>query len=155
MLSTRTSLALLAPINTLLDVMVEILRTAYLHHFPYCRADDGHHNTNSPIAFSQVCRRWRRLALGMAVLWTCVHVTPPQSKGCPDSEMVKLYLERSRSRAISVSFACHLQPVDQDPAFDVSWETFASTVWPRYQSSWGLFLTQAHRWKQCVLYSTF
>ena len=57
MLSTRTSLAMLAPINTLPDdVVVEILRTAYLHHSPHCRADNGFYTTNFPIAFSQVCR---------------------------------------------------------------------------------------------------
>ena len=69
----------------------------------------------------------------MATLWTCVHVTLSQLKG--HSEMVELYLERSRNRAPSVLFVCHAQPLDRNPVFDVSWSKFEAKSWPRYRSS--------------------
>ncbi|GJE93678.1 F-box protein [Phanerochaete sordida] len=151
---TRGELAMLAPVNMLPDdVMIDILHVAYLHDFPHCRADDGLYNTHSPIAFSQVCRRWRRLALGMPALWTCIHVTPQQTKGYP--EMARLYITRSRNRALSISFICYSEPIELIPAFDVSGEKFAKTVWPRYRASWEVLLAHTNRWKHCALYSTF
>ena len=151
--ASKTRLSMLAPINILPDdVMVEVLLMAYQHRFPHCRFDRGLYYTNSPVAFAMVCRRWRHLALSMPGLWTCIHVTRHQGEQC--EEMIKLYFERSKGRALSFFFMCHTEPVDEVEEFDVDWPGFEDTIWPRFRSTWALLLSQAHRWKNCALYST-
>lgn len=99
---TRKSKTTLSPIYTIPDdIALEILQIAYEHHFPHCRLDDGLPHTNSPIAISQVSRCWRSLALSLPCIWTCIHVTPHQSKQY--DRIVKLYLRRSGRLPLSIS----------------------------------------------------
>lgn len=151
----RRKMAPLAPVSTLPDdVIVEVLRTAYLHHFPHCRHDDGLPHTNSPVAFSQVCRRWRHIALGLPTIWTCIHVTPWQShKG---AGMVRAYLARSADLPLSITIGCHTSHFNNIPAWNVSWDMFQETVWERYYSeSFSPLRSQSKRWRHCALQCTY
>lgn len=146
----RKEMSPLAPVYTLTeDVVAEILRTAYQHHFPHCRLDDGLPHTNSPVAISHVSRWWRRRALSLPTIWTCIHVTPAQPRHY--TQVVKDYLVRSRSLPLSIFFLCYTNKYRPD--WSVDWKTFRATVWARYKSSWKYLLAEKYRWKHCVIYT--
>ena len=93
----------LAPVYTLPDeVWREILKAAFQHQFPYCRKSHFT-STHSPIAFSHVSRRFRKLALALPAIWDCIHITPRQPTHY--IHMLREQLARCRpGRPISVTF---------------------------------------------------
>lgn len=95
------------------DVVREILEVAYLHHFPHCHQDHSLPHIDSPIAVSHVSRWWRQHALSVSSIWACIHVTPRQPDNYAD--MVKLYLDRSKSLPLSIFFLCRPYNSNYDP----------------------------------------
>lgn len=144
----KKEMSSLAPVYTLPeDVVVQILKMAYQHHFPHCRLDNGMPHINSPVAISHVSRRWRRLALSVPAIWTCVHVTPSQPSRY--AEVIKAYLVRSRELPISIFFIC--ETVRSRKSW-WPWESFQRDHWPRYKSCWKYLLAERYRWKNCAIH---
>ncbi|KIP11840.1 hypothetical protein PHLGIDRAFT_124517 [Phlebiopsis gigantea 11061_1 CR5-6] len=138
----------LTPVYTLPeDVVTGIFKTAYEHHFPHCRLDDGMPHTHSPVAVSHVSRRWRGYALSVPTIWTCIHVTPGQHSRY--AEVIKAYLIRSRELPISIFFLCH---TIRDRQSWYPWDAFRRIYWLRYKSCWKYLLAERHRWKNCAVY---
>ncbi|GJE96301.1 hypothetical protein PsYK624_124950 [Phanerochaete sordida] len=147
-------IASLAPVYTLSDdVVAIILELAYRHHFPHCRLDDGHPHTNSPIPISHVSRWWRRQALSLPFLWSCIHVTSAQPP-FHYAEAVKAYIERSSQLPLSISFLCLARDYENAtkdmPYLDDA--EFFGPIWTMYARSWRYLLAEKHRWKNCAMY---
>ncbi|KAF9645229.1 hypothetical protein BDM02DRAFT_607219 [Thelephora ganbajun] len=66
------------------------VRDAYNEKYPY------------PVALAQVCRYWRRLALGAPTLWTNIRVTKYYTEGT--REVARIYLERSKTCPIFLTW---------------------------------------------------
>ncbi|GJE96296.1 hypothetical protein PsYK624_124900 [Phanerochaete sordida] len=145
----KREMAPLAPVYTLPeDVVAEILKFAYLHHFPYCRLDDGLPHTNSPVAISHVSRWWRRQAISLPSIWSCIHVTPEQPSHY--AEVLKTYLIRSRSLPLSISFLCFARDDSATAGYIVpqlEWSSFATSTWRRFKASWRYLMAEKYRWK--------
>ncbi|GJE86547.1 hypothetical protein PsYK624_026270 [Phanerochaete sordida] len=81
-----------SPLYTLpIDVLMDILEVAY-EHTPHDRRCAIEQN---PMIPAQVCRRWRRAALALPRLWSCLHVN------C-SAELLALWLARSGSLPLRI-----------------------------------------------------
>ncbi|KAF7796170.1 hypothetical protein EIP86_007344 [Pleurotus ostreatoroseus] len=132
-----------APVYTLPDeVWLEILETAFLHHFPHC-GNPRSTFTDSPIAFSHVSRHFRGVALALPSIWTCIHVNPRQSLTYCD--MLHEQLLRSKDMPISVTFICR----DPGGRFLSDFGRSVSQEFTNhYGECWYMLLYYASRWRR-------
>lgn len=138
----------LAPVYSLPDeVLLEIVEAAYVHDFPYCRNQDIS-AVHSPVAFSHVSRRFRRVALASTKIWTCIHA----SLGQPDSHMgiIQAHLAHSRDQPLSVIFHYLLAPPHDNPT-DEAWEQYGFHCL-HAELAWNLVLGHFHRWKHLAMF---
>lgn len=144
-------MAPLAPVYALPDeVVAMILKFAYEHHFPHCRLDDGQPHTNSPIAISHVSRWWRRQALSLPFIWTCIHVVPQQPPHY--ATVAKLYLERSRDLPLSIFFQCFSKEFERNDTIQFEWPETCKPVWMRLKTTWKHLLEEKDRWRHLTMY---
>ncbi|KAI0088988.1 hypothetical protein BDY19DRAFT_161047 [Irpex rosettiformis] len=137
-----------APVYSLPDeVLLEILEAAYTHNFPYCRNNDPS-AVNSPVAFSHVSRRFRRISLASTKVWACVHA----SLGQPESHMgiIQAHLAHSREQPLSFTFRYLLAPPYDNPTNE-DWERY-DLLCLRAELSWNLALDHFHRWKHLAMF---
>ncbi|KIP11850.1 hypothetical protein PHLGIDRAFT_417507 [Phlebiopsis gigantea 11061_1 CR5-6] len=134
------------------DILLKVMDASHVHRFPHCRLYNSS-TPDSPVTLAQVCRRWRQSALALPSLWSCIHVTPELSSGCDD--MVDAYLSRSGYLPLTIVFICHTTAFKEHPGWDVGWEEFESTIWPRFKRSWDHLVLQQSRWKHCAIYSLY
>ncbi|KAF7796171.1 hypothetical protein EIP86_007345 [Pleurotus ostreatoroseus] len=134
----------LAPVYSLPDeVWLEILETAFLHHFPHC-GNPRSTFIDSPIAFSHVSRRFRNLALAFPSIWACIHINPRQSPAY--SHMLQTQLLRSKDSPLSVTFICRGPSDEKLPMLSV--KHFPSLeVTRHFYTCWSLLLRHALRWR--------
>ena len=152
----QLEMAPLVPVHSLSnDILYAIFEAAYLHHFPRCRMHSGLLK-DSPVTITHVCRRWRRLAFELPSIWSCLHITPEQSKGHVDA--LKAFLERSKERLLSIMFIY----IGPDMAYRESGlsadesetrERNCINRWPRFWFCWQVLLPQMQRWKHLAIYS--
>ncbi|KIP11838.1 hypothetical protein PHLGIDRAFT_417273 [Phlebiopsis gigantea 11061_1 CR5-6] len=148
----RIQMNSLPPIQSLLsdDIMYAIFEAAYLHDFPRCRMHSGL-IADSIVVPTHVCRRWRRLALDLPALWSCLHITSEQSERYPLALLA--FLERSKNRKLSITFICHTIKYDYSmedlPVGNVH---DPRTDWPRFMSCLGRLLEHRKRWQNLGIY---
>lgn len=141
-----------APVHSVPDdVLVEIFEAAYKHHFPHCRLDDGSLETHSPLNIIHVSQRWRKLALTVASIWTCIHVTP--LRRVDYEEAIPFYLKMSRNLPLSIHFRVYGKGFDTrfnaciKAVYD--WD---SGVWAYFHRAWELLLVARDRWRHCAIH---
>lgn len=83
------------------DVLYQILEEAFAHEQHNCSLD---YHCATPIAIGQVSRRWRRLALSLPRIWSCIHVPVPLSSSHVPT--LSLYIARSQQVPISFTMRC-------------------------------------------------
>lgn len=69
--------------------------------------------------------------------------------------MVDTYLSRSGPLPLTIVFICHTTAFEANPDWDVDWEEFEATIWPRFRRSWDHLVLQQSRWKRCAIYSLY
>jgi hypothetical protein len=98
--SFRVHEALFAPIRRLAP---EILGEIFIHSISVAATVVSFHE--APLFLLQVCRRWRRVALGTPRLWTVLLVcTGPASRRLNQSSIIRMWMENSRALPVQVSF---------------------------------------------------
>lgn len=144
-------MAALVPIQSLPDEIVFLIfRHAYEHHFPHCRLHSGQLK-DSPVVITHVCRRWRRLALDLSHIWSCIHITmdqPPQYQ-----HALAAFLDRSRQQPLSIMFLSHSDAFVREHAIEtVRHEVYQRIYAAHLHACWDLLLLQHDRWKHCGVY---
>ena len=148
LLDVDRQISRLAPVYNLPDeVLLEILEAAYVHEFPYCRNQEIS-AVNSPVAFSHVSRRFRRVALASTKVWTCIHA----SLGQPESHMgiIRAHLTHSRQQPLSFTFRYLLPPPYANPSNE-TWEQYDFHCL-RAELSWNLLCDEFYRWKNLAMF---
>lgn len=81
------------------------LVSAIFEHSRYPRTPDGFRSRlRFPMVLLQVCHRWRVIAIETPTLWTHIIVLPTDKYHQPHLDDVHLYVERSGSRPISLTW---------------------------------------------------
>ncbi|KAI0702004.1 hypothetical protein BC835DRAFT_1303577 [Cytidiella melzeri] len=138
----------LAAVYTLPDeVLLEILEAAYAHEFPYCRNHEPSAE-HSPLAFSHVSRRFRRVALASTKVWTCLHI----SLGQPESytRVLQAHLAHSKGQPLSFTFRYLLAPPYDTPT-EEAWVQYDLCRF-RARLSWRMVHDHHHRWKNLAMF---
>lgn len=130
---------------------VEILKAAFQHHFPHCRLDKGL-PSHSPIAVSLVNRWWRRLALSVPQIWTCIHLTVHQPNDEAFCDVAATYLTRSADLPLSIFFSCYTNDYDTHYKYTGEWPDFEAVVWPRFRRALRMLLDHRTRWKHLAVH---
>lgn len=141
-------IAKLAPVYALPDeVLLEIFEAAYTHTFPSCRNDEVAAR-HSPVAFSHVSRRFRRVALASPKVWACIHV----ALGQPDDyeQVVQAHLTHSRNQPLSFVIR-YLLPPPYAASRDEDWDYYKMQC-VRAKHSWNRVLTHFARWKNLAMF---
>ncbi|KAI0341395.1 hypothetical protein BDW22DRAFT_1430060 [Trametopsis cervina] len=137
-----------AAIFTLPDeVLLLILETAYTHDFPHCR-NVQLCETCSPITFSHVCRRFKRVSLMSSKVWTCIHIALGQPANF--GKIIATHLANSRNLPLNVTFQYVLAP---------PYHTTDAEPWAKYKlhcnramTWWNIALLHHHRWKGLAVF---
>ena len=134
------------------DILGAIMKSLHVHHFPHCRLYNGTF-IDSPILLTHVCRRWRQMALSLRTLWSCIHITPKQPTGYYN--IIDTYLTRSGNLPLTILFVCHTNDFLENPGWDVGWDEFQESEWPRFELCWKRLLLRQDRGKYCAIFTLF
>lgn len=156
LLETKREMAPYEPIQDLPDeILTMIFEAAYRHDFPYCRryqkftyyAPPAH----SPLVLTNVCRRWREVAISQSSLWSCIHVfTHNRDKSYNKQlELLKVFLERSGRQKLSIMLSC------QHNAHSEDWKDFKEGGWSSFWKCFKLLLNEGERWQHFALFSSY
>lgn len=83
------------------DVLYQILEEAFAHEPQGCMLD---YHCHTALAIAQVSRRWRRIALSLPKIWSCIHVPVPLSR--THLPLLSLFIARSQPMPIAFTMRC-------------------------------------------------
>lgn len=148
-----------SPIQTLSDdILYAIFEAAYLHHFPHCRLYSGLPE-DSPMVVTHVSKRWRQLALQLPSIWSCLHVTAEQTMRKGYIDVIRTFIQRSKTRLLSAMFICHNSKFAFSHGLSMGEATARHnafrTHWPRFFTCWKAILAQHLRLRHLAVYCSY
>ncbi|KAJ7660786.1 hypothetical protein DFH06DRAFT_1472092 [Mycena polygramma] len=93
------------PVLTLPNELIADIFLHFLPVYPLCPPLTGR---LSPTLLTQICRRWREVALGTPELWRALSLSYKATPTKNEVQILHLWLNRSRSCPLSVKFYCIL-----------------------------------------------
>lgn len=150
----RKLMAPLEPIHDLPDdVLAIIFEMAYQHRFPHCRRYTVlREKSDSEVVLTHVCKRWRRLAISLPSLWSCIHIGT-RYLGIESASVRRsnTYIRRSGLQPLSVTISCfgshrHTQTRDAQAMFRHS-------LWPQIEDCLELLAVDSPRWRNCAIFA--
>ena len=102
-----------APVNTIPE---EMLRNIFEYTYEGCIAHEGStvepKSKCDPLLLTHVCRRWRRTAIALPAIWTCLHLDRP-------AYLLDLFIARSMGRPLHIVHLSGSEPPTEQVALAI------------------------------------
>ncbi|KAF7367573.1 F-box domain-containing protein [Mycena sanguinolenta] len=95
------------PVLTLPNEIIAEIFIHYLPNYPHCPPLAG---LESPTLLTQICRKWRGIALSTPALWRAISLPDPDIPPAEQGALLEAWLGRCRVHPISLRFHVYSEP---------------------------------------------